>query len=124
MGLSGRAASSTARRPLPPASASPVTVASAYLAAAKDVECSFTQALTQPKSTWNWCDDPRLLDYRSVGAARFVPASAAGVNEQCVPVEMDTLGSSDGSMPTGWQRWSLYMIDTNAGRRVHDQGQG
>jgi hypothetical protein len=95
-----------------------------YLAAAKDGDCSFTHALTQPKGTWNWCHDPRLLDYRSIGQAQFVPASEAGVSEQCVPFEMDTHGSSDGSMPTGWQPWSICMIDTTAGWRVHDQGQG
>ena len=96
----------------------------AYLAAAKAEDCTLTRELTQPGSTWSWCTDPRLLDYRAIGQAVFVPAAAAGVDEQCVPFAMDTHGSSDGSMPIGWQPWELCLVKTGAGWRVHDQGQG
>jgi hypothetical protein len=64
------------------------------------------------------------LDYRSVGIAQIFPATTAGADEQCVPFEMNTHGSSDGSMPIGWQPWSLCLVHTNAGWRVYDQGQG
>ena len=121
--LAGCSASGHPTRPLPPASTAPVALVSAYLAGAKAADCSFTRALTQ-KHTWAWCNDPKLLDYRSIGAARFVPASEAGVDEQCVPFEMETHGSSDGTMPTGWQPWSLCLVHANAGWRVYDQGQG
>jgi hypothetical protein len=114
----------TSTRPIPPSSASPVSVVQAYLAAAKAQDCTFRKILTQPKATWNWCHDPRLLDYRSVGTANAVPAAEAGLDEQCVPFDIDTHGSSDGSMPTGWQPWSLCLVHTAAGWRVNDQGQG
>jgi hypothetical protein len=121
--LGGCSAGGQSTRPLPPAATTPVALVSAYLAGAKAGDCSFTRALTQ-KHTWAWCDDPKLLDYRSVRAAQFRPASQAGVDEQCVPFEMDTHGSSDGSMPSGWQPWSLCLNHTDAGWRVYDQGQG
>ena len=110
-------------RPLPPESTSPEALVGTYLAAAKIGDCSFTRALTL-KSTGNWCHDPQLLAYRSIEAAQFTPASEVGVNEECVPFEIDTHGSSDGSMPTGWQPWSLCLVQTKAGWRVRDQGQG
>ena len=66
--LAGCSASGHSERPLPPASTAPVALVSAYLAGAKAGDCSFTRALTQ-KHTWAWCNDPKLLDYRSIGAA-------------------------------------------------------
>ena len=121
--VSACAANSDSTRAVPPASTSPVDLVTAYLAGAKAGDCSLTRALTQ-KHTWAWCDDPKLLGYRSIGAAQFVPASEAGSDEQCVPFEMDTHGSSDGSMPEGWQPWSLCLVHTKAGWRVYDQGTG
>lgn len=70
------------------------------------------------------CRDPRLLAYRSVGTAQFVPAAEAGVDAECVPFDIDTHGSSHGSMPTGWQPWRLCLVPTDAGWRVYDAGQG
>jgi len=109
--------------PAPPASASPRHVALVYLRAASTGDCTLTARLTT-SGTWSWCRDPELLHYRSVGKAYFVPASIAGRNEECVNFEMYTHGSSDGSMPTGWQPWSLCFIRTRAGWRLYDQGQG
>jgi hypothetical protein len=107
----------------PPAAASPGQVARVYLRAAYTGDCDLTAELTT-SGTWSWCNDPKLLDYRSVGSAYYVPASEAGRNEECVGFEMYTHGSSDGSMPTGWQPWSLCFIKTHAGWRLYDQGQG
>jgi hypothetical protein len=109
--------------PAPPATASPEQVARVYLTAADTGNCALTAELTMA-NTRSWCDDPKLLHYRSVGSAQAVPASEAGRNEECVPFEMYTNGSSDGSMPTGWQPWSLCFVMTRAGWRLYDQGQG
>lgn len=108
---------------MPPASASPGRVARVYLRAALASDCDLTGHLTTP-NTWNWCSDPRLLRYRSVGRTYHVSAYAAGRAEQCVDFEMYTHGSSDGTMPTGWAPWSLCFVRTHAGWRLYDQGQG
>lgn len=108
---------------VPPPAASPGRVARVYLRAAFTGNCELTAELTLSQ-TRSWCDDPKLLDYRSVGSAYYVPASEAGRNEQCVDFEMYTHGSSDGSMPTGWQPWSLCFVRTRVGWRLYDQGQG
>lgn len=121
--LAGCSAGGHSTPRLPPASTAPVALVSTYLAAAKAGDCTVTRALTQ-KHTWAWCHDPKLLDFKAIGAAQFAPAAEAGVDEQCVPFDMDTHGSSDGSMPTGWQPWSLCLVQTHAGWRVYDQGQG
>jgi hypothetical protein len=108
--------------PLPPVPTTPGSVVAAYLAAAKSGDCTLTRALTQ-KSTWAWCDDPKLLDYRSVGAAVVVRATGGAAEEQCVAFEMDTHGSADGTIPIGWQPWSFCLVHTDGGWRVGDQGQ-
>jgi hypothetical protein len=108
---------------LPPSAASPAQVARVYLRAALTGNCTVTAALTL-SHTWSWCDDPKLLDYRSVRSPSSVPASEAGRNEQCVPFQMDTHGSSDGSLPAGRQPWQLCFVSTQAGWRLYDQGQG
>jgi hypothetical protein len=107
----------------PPAAASPERVARVYLRAALTGNCKLTAELTLPQ-TWNWCDDPKLLDYRSVRSPNHVPASEAGRSEECVEFEMYTHGGSDGTMPTGWQPWSLCLVKTRVGWRLFDQGQG
>ena len=117
------AATKASGDPAPPATASPGQVARAYLSAADTGNCALTAELTTA-NTWSWCDDPKLLHYRSVGSAQAVPASEAGRNEECVPFELYTNGSSDGSMPTGWQPWSLCFVRTRVGWRLYDQGQG
>jgi hypothetical protein len=94
-----------------------------YLRAAFTGDCNLTARLTLPR-TWSWCKDPILLGYRSVQSAQYVPASMAGRNEECVDFEMDTHGSSDGTMPTGWQPWGLCFVKTRVGWRLFDQGQG
>ena len=95
----------------------------AYLHAAVTGNCTMTAWLTL-SNTWSWCSDPKLLHYRSVGHVERVPASIAGANEECVDFEMDTHGSSDGSMPVGWQPWMLCLVKTHDGWRLYDQGQG
>jgi hypothetical protein len=108
---------------VPPAAAPPQRVAQVYLRAAFTGDCRLTAELTT-SGTWSWCNDPKLLSYRSVGNAHHVRAPEAGRNEECVSFEMDTHGSLDGSMPTGWQPWSLCFVKTRAGWRLYDQGQG
>jgi hypothetical protein len=108
---------------VPPSAASSAQVARAYLRAALTGNCTVTAALTL-SHTWSWCDDPRLLDYRSVQSPSGVPVSEAGRNEQCVPFQMYTHGSSDGTMPAGWQPWQLCFVRAQAGWRLYDQGQG
>jgi hypothetical protein len=108
---------------VPAVAASPGQVAGVYLRAAVAGNCELTSELTLPH-TWNWCGDPKLLGYRSVRSPYYVPASEAGRNEECVPFEMDTHGSSDGSMPTGWQPWGLCFVKTPVGWRLFDQGMG
>ena len=71
------------------AAASPEPVARVYLRAAFTGNCKLTAELTLPH-TWNWCDDPKLLDYRSARSPYHVPASNAGRNEECVDFEMYT----------------------------------
>jgi len=107
----------------PPVAASPEQVARVYLHAAFSGDCTLTAALTLPH-TWSWCSNPKLLDYRSVKRPGYVPASEAGRNEECVGFWMDTRGSQDGSLPAGWQPWSLCLVKTHVGWRVYDQGQG
>jgi hypothetical protein len=116
-------ASNAAGPSVPPAAASPERVARVYLHAARTSNCGLTAELTLPH-TWNWCEDPKLLDYRGVRPPYYVPAANAGQNEECVPFEMYTHGSSDGTTPTGWQPWSLCLVKTHAGWRLFDQGQG
>jgi hypothetical protein len=107
----------------PPPGASPERVARVYLRAAYSGDCNLTAELTMSQ-TWSWCNDPKLLHYRSVKSAYAVPAYEAGRNEECVAFVMYTHGSSDGTMPTGWQPWSLCFVRTHAGWRLYDQGQG
>ena len=108
---------------VPPSGASPEDVARVYLDAAHRGDCQLTAKLTLPH-TWRWCEDPKLLRYRAVLKPEHVPASIAGRDEQCVSFDMYTRGSSDGSLPTGWQPWSLCLIRTSSGWRLYDQGQG
>jgi hypothetical protein len=109
--------------PVPPVAASPGQVAGVYLRAAVTGNCQLTAELTLP-NTWNWCGGPQLLDYRSVRSPYYVPASEAGRNEECVPFEMYTHGTSDHSLPAGWQPWGLCFVKTPVGWRLFDQGMG
>jgi hypothetical protein len=121
----GAAACSGADRtsiPAPPANASPGRVARAYLRAAVAGDCDLTAELTLPH-TWSWCIDPKLLAYQSVSRPQFVAASEASRNEECVNFGMDTNGSSDDTIPSGWAPWGLCFVRTHAGWRLYDQGQ-
>jgi hypothetical protein len=91
--------------------------------AAKAHDCDLTAALTLPRS-WSWCDDPRLLDYRSVNRASLLPAPEAGRDQECVGFYMNTHASGPGWQHEGWQPWSLCLVKTSAGWRLYDQGQG
>lgn len=108
--------------PTPPAAASPEQVARSYLRAARTGNCTLTAELTL-SNTWSWCSDPKLLDYRGVHKPWFTPASESGRAEECVPFQMYTHGSSDGTMPVGWQPWELCLVRTPGGWRLWDQGQ-
>lgn len=93
--------------------ASPERVARVYLRAALTGDCTLTAELTLPHTGL------------PVGAkTEHVPAPEAGRSEECAGFEMDTHGSADDSMPTGWQPWSLCFVETRAGWRLFDQGQG
>lgn len=106
----------------PPPAAPPERIARIYLHAAVTGDCKLTSQLTLTGGTWSWCTDPKLLAYRSVGEAyRW---SSAGRHEECVGFQMATHGSSDGTMPVGWQPWELCFVRTRAGWRLNDQGQG
>jgi hypothetical protein len=117
------ACSRTPSAPLPPASASPEQVGRIYLQAAKAQDCDVTAALTLPHA-WSWCDDPRLLDYQSVGTAHLLAAKYAGRDQERVPFDKNTDGSSDGSIEGGWQPWELCFVRTSTGWRLYDQGLG
>jgi hypothetical protein len=123
LSVAGLSAGCSGSPKTPPPAWSPGQVAHIYLRAAFTGNCGLTAALTL-SHTWSWCNDPKLLRYRSVGNAGLVPASMAGRNEECVDFQMYTDGSSDGSMPTGWQPWSLCFVRTANGWRLYDQGQG
>jgi hypothetical protein len=101
--------SSAAGVSIPPVAASPERVARVYLHAAFTSNCKLTAELTLPH-TWNWCDDPRLLDYRGVRPPYYVPASNAGRNEECVQFEMYTHGSADGNSVRGL-RMTRYLSE-------------
>jgi hypothetical protein len=109
--------------PAPSANASVERVARVYLRAAVAGDCDLTAELTL-SHTWSWCSDPKLLAYRSVGRPQFDPASDAGRNEECVNFGMDTDGSSDNTIPSGWAGWGLCFVRTHVGWRLYDQGQG
>lgn len=84
-------------------------------------DCAFTSALTEGR-TLAWCRSPTMTAYRSVGAPAFLPAAQAGTDLQCVPFEMTTTDSADGSIPAGSGPWCLCFTRTAGGWRVHDQG--
>ena len=94
-----------------------------YLDAAERRDCAMTRTLTLDH-TWSWCDDPRLLSFRHLSHPMLVPASEAGIRENCVDFDIHTNGSSDGTVPRGWSRWGLCLVHTPSGWRVYDQGAG
>jgi hypothetical protein len=108
---------------LPPASASAEQVAEMYLSAAKSGNCALTRELTLGH-TWAWCDDPKLVNYRNVAAPIFVSAAEAGQDVEDIAFDMDTNGSSDGTIPKGWAPWGLELTHTATGWRLWDQGTG
>lgn len=109
--------------PLPGPTTSVQQTARDYLEAATSQDCETTKRLTV-SHTFAWCNDPRMTSFRVTGAARYFPASMAGVDEECVPISMTTTGSSDGSISKGQQPWELCFRHTVAGWRLYDQGMG
>ncbi|NEN06436.1 hypothetical protein G3T36_11190 [Diaminobutyricibacter tongyongensis] len=91
------------------------TVAHTYVEAAKHQDCGTTRALTTT-NTWAWCDDPRLISYKTVGRT--------GADGECIDYQITITASSDGSMDAGTEPWSLCFRQTKAGWRLWDQGQG
>ena len=111
-------------RPLPAAGTDVSTVAAAYLDAAVHQDCAFTSALTVHRQghTFAWCTSPTMTAYRSVGTPVLLPKEQAGRDLQCVPFEMTTTDSADGSLRAGSGPWSLCFTETAEGWRVFDQG--
>lgn len=108
---------------LPSTTASVTEVARSYLQAAKSHECDVTKALTS-ESTWYWCDNPRLNHYRFVGDNYSVGAQKSAPKETCVPAELTSRGSGKSASMNGTYQWSLCFTKTDAGWRLHDQGEG
>jgi hypothetical protein len=90
------------------------TVAHTYVEAAKHQDCGMTRVLTT-SNTWAWCDDPRLISYKSFGRT--------GDDGECISYMLTITASSDGSMEAGTEPWSFCFRQTNAGWRLWDQGQ-
>lgn len=103
------------RGPVPGATAPMSTVAAVYLEAAKDEDCGMTRALTT-SHTAAWCHDPHLTTYRLVGRT--------GDDGECMNYVITTTASTDGSMDAGPKPWSFCFVQTKAGWRLWDQGQG
>lgn len=109
--------------------ASPREMTVAYLRAAQGGDCVSTWALTTPH-TGAWCGgplahalgEPDLKAYRAVGQAEFVPKSAGGAAEECVP-SLITQTNMNGAAP-GSMQWSWCWTKTAHGWRLYDQGQG
>src|SRR2546421_1201047 len=68
---------------IPSVAASPARVARVSLHAALASNCKLTAALPLPH-TCNWCDDPKMPDYRGARPPYSVSALTAGRNEECV----------------------------------------
>jgi len=105
----------TPRGRVPGATAPMSTVADTYLNAAEHEDCGMTRVLTT-SHTAAWCDDPHLTSYRLVGRT--------GDDGECMSYVITTTGSSDGSMNAGTEPWSFCFVQTKAGWRLWDQGQG
>ncbi len=97
-------------------------MARARLAAAKKGDCALTKQLTLSR-TLAWCDDPKLVDYRNVhpldGMQTPGPGSPA---VRAITLEINTAGSSDGSLPAGWMPWTFLFTQGPDGWRLYDQG--
>lgn len=107
---------------LPTQYSSPKEVAQAYLAAAKNGDCDLTRKLTL-SHTFAWCSDPKLNDYRDVHVFGGLQTPGPGSPEvQAVTFEINTPGSSDGTMAAGWMPWTFLMAKGSDGWRVYDQG--
>lgn len=100
---------------VPGATAPMSTVAEVYMVAAKQEDCGMTRVLTTSHTT-AWCEDPHLTSYRLV--------ARTGDDGQCLAYEITTTASSDGSMDAGSRGWSFCFVQTKAGWRLWDQGQG
>ncbi|OFE16034.1 hypothetical protein BA895_20680 [Humibacillus sp. DSM 29435] len=107
---------------MPSRSASPEEVARAYLAAAKNGDCDLTKKLTLDRA-FAWCDDPKILDYRTVRALAGLQTPGPGSPAvKAVTFEINTTGSSDLSIPAGWMPWTFLLTQGPDGWRVYDQG--
>lgn len=102
-------------------SASVSEVAAAYMRAAQNRNCSLTAEMTLDH-TWSWCNDPKLHTWHRSGRIINMPAAQTGKAEACVPFEIATTGSRDGSIPSGNTPWDLCFVHTGSGWRLYDQG--
>ena len=116
-------------RALHAAHASPVTMTRVYLSAAEHGDCALTGRLTT-SHTFSWCagpltwvnSDPELLSYRDVGKRAVVAEGVADRREACVPTTIDQRGMSGAE--AGRISWGWCWVQTPAGWRLWDQGQG
>lgn len=100
---------------VPGATAPMSTVAAVYVEAAQDEDCGMTRTLTT-SHTAAWCNDPHLTTYHLVGRT--------GDDGECMDYVITTTASSDGSLDAGPKPWSFCFVQTKAGWRLWDQGQG
>ena len=101
---------------------SPAVVARAYLAAVKSGDCDLTSTPTL-SHTWAWCSDPKLIDYRDMKVFSGLQTPGPGAPPvQAVTFEINTSGSSDGSIAAGWMPWTFLLTHGPDGWRLYDQG--
>lgn len=123
----GAGAALFAERPpaviLPSASASVEQTAVAYLANWAAGRCDTLDALSTPGQR-DGCSGVTLLGYGDIGAVQILQPPETAQKQDCVPTQIDSDGSADGSFPTGWQPWNLCFVQTSQGWRLIDSGQG
>ena len=125
LALAGCSSSTSYTGPTPTPTTTPDAFTRIYLSAAKDGDCRFLRRYTDTSvSVSTFCADPKVRQFRNIRAPIFVSASVAGVDEQDVDFEMNTGGSSDGTIPSGWYDWGVSLRKTKTGWRVHDDGTG
>lgn len=106
---------------VPPADADSHQVVTAYLDAAVQHDCQVTRQLTA-KSTWAWCDRPRMTAYRGLGSVVRLSAEEAGVALECYPMTVTTRDGAGRGLKEGTRPWTLCFQHTEAGYRLYQQG--
>lgn len=99
---------------------SPRAGADSYLRAVMGNRCSEARSMT-PSREDAWCGNPIIKRAHYEGVTH-IPASQAGVDEECVRYTITTTGSSDGSLAAGTTPWSYCYAHTHSGWKMHAQG--